>query len=64
MPDLKEFEKELAGLINKYSLENLSDTPDFILASYLVGCLMDYGSAVQRRRQWFENGGPMTTLPK
>jgi len=52
--DLKEFEKELAALINKYSLENRSDTPDFILASYLVACMLDYEAAVLKRRQWSE----------
>jgi hypothetical protein len=30
-----EFEKELASLINRHSLENGSDTPDFILARFL-----------------------------
>ena len=32
------FRKELACLINRYSRENGSDTPDFILADYLDGC--------------------------
>ena len=36
---MKEFEKELAALINKHSLEQRSNTPDFILASYLVESL-------------------------
>jgi hypothetical protein len=34
-----DFEKELCELINKYSKENLSNTPDYILASYLIRCL-------------------------
>ena len=30
-----QFQKELTALINEYSKENDSDTPDFILARYL-----------------------------
>jgi len=47
------FVAELASLINKYSLENESDTPDFILAEYLVGCLKCYGETVKKRDSWF-----------
>jgi hypothetical protein len=47
------FEKELEKLINRYSLENGSDTPDFILASYLKGCLDLWNSAVTTREQWY-----------
>ena len=43
-PKWKAFERELAGLINKYSLENNSNTPDYILAHYLHQCLMAYES--------------------
>ncbi|MFH2143072.1 MAG: hypothetical protein ABIJ97_11650 [Bacteroidota bacterium] len=34
-----EFYTELRALINKYSLENGSDAPDFIIADYLINCL-------------------------
>ena len=30
------FERELASLINRHSLENDSNTPDWVLAKYLV----------------------------
>ena len=33
------FRKELAALLNKYNKEIGSNTPDFILAGYLIGCL-------------------------
>jgi hypothetical protein len=46
------FVKELRELINRYSKENCSNTPDFILAEYLEGCLKVYGKAVLRRDQW------------
>ena len=37
-----EFTKELAHLINRFSLENCSNTPDYILAEYLTNCLEAY----------------------
>lgn len=33
------FREELEILINKYCLENGSNTPDFLLADYLMDCL-------------------------
>ena len=36
---MTDFKKELCELLNKYSKENESDTPDFILAEYLIGSL-------------------------
>lgn len=37
--------KELESLINRFSVENRSNTPDFILAEYLVSCLFAYEHA-------------------
>lgn len=50
---VKQFESELESLINRHSMENGSDTPDFILAEYMLGCLKSYNSAVIRRREWY-----------
>lgn len=50
------FEKELAALLNRYSCENASNTPDFILAHYLLGCLSLFERAVQRRETWHGHG--------
>lgn len=46
------FGKKLCDLINCYSLENGSDTPDFILAQYLNDCLQAYNKAVTLRSDW------------
>ena len=55
-PDLGEvspsFETDLRDLINRYSRENGSDTPDFILAQYLLACLAAFDSALQGRANW------------
>lgn len=48
-----EFEKDLTKLINKYSLENGSNTPDF-LARHLVGCLVAFNSTSNQRLAWFK----------
>ena len=46
------FQKELQALINKYSQENESNTPDFILAEYLGNCLHNYNTTVAKRDDW------------
>jgi len=43
------FIKELTELINKHSIENISNTPDFVLADYIVGCLQVFECAVKQR---------------
>ena len=47
------FRKELEQLINRYSKENDSNTPDFILAQYLQDCLNTFNVAVQQRETWY-----------
>ena len=51
-----QFEKDLAELINKYSKENDSNTPDFILARYLNAVLDNFSAAVNDREQWYGRG--------
>jgi len=48
-----DFRKELENLINKYSRENGSDTPDFILARYLDNALNNFDAAVKEREEWY-----------
>lgn len=50
---IDEFKQELTALINKYSLENGSDTPDFVLAEYLVECLRIFNHTIGDREHWF-----------
>jgi hypothetical protein len=47
------FRRELASCLNRHSRENGSDTPDFILAEYLAGCLEAFDRAVARREEWY-----------
>ena len=52
-PELTEFERELTSLINKFSLENDSDTPDFLLAAYLRSCLEVVAGFIRQREKWY-----------
>jgi hypothetical protein len=61
--NMEEFEKELTILINKYSIENESDTPDYLLAKFLVKCLHAYGVTVLNRDEYYDekHGGEWET---
>lgn len=58
------FERELRDLLNKHSKEGGSDTPDFILARYLVDCLKVYDNALKMREGWYSRpvGGSLAPL--
>lgn len=47
------FRRELQDLINMHSMENGSDTPDFILAEYLDNCLKAFDTATAAREKWY-----------
>jgi hypothetical protein len=58
------FASELESLINRHSMENASDTPDFILAHYLLACLLAWNTCVQQRESWHgRNAAPIASLP-
>jgi hypothetical protein len=46
----------LEKLINQYSQENGSDTPDFMLAEYLVYSLAAFNMTVREREKWYGRG--------
>ena len=45
---------ELQQLLNRYSEENKSNTPDFILANYLLSVLDALSTAVLAREKWMK----------
>jgi hypothetical protein len=51
--DEQAFKEELITLINRHSMENGSDTPDFILADYLVDCLRAWTRGIAARETWY-----------
>lgn len=58
-----EFRKELSKLINKYSKENGSNTPDYILARYLDDCLKNFDKTI-KLREVHESDNPRKTSRK
>jgi hypothetical protein len=48
-----ELQDDIQSAINRASAENASNTPDFILAQYLIACLKAYDTAVQQRESWY-----------
>ncbi len=50
---LLDLKRELAGLLNSHSAENASDTPDYLLAEFLLRCLNAYEQATQGRDAWY-----------
>lgn len=47
------FERELQSLLNRFCKENLSGTPDFILAEYMQDCLNSFSAAINKRENWY-----------
>lgn len=47
------FEQALSSVINKYSKENDSNTPDFILANYITACLDAFTKTSIAREKWY-----------
>lgn len=54
------FDKELESLINRYSMEAGSNTPDYILVEYLKNSLENYHNATRLRDNWY--GGKRSVL--
>lgn len=50
---MSKFAKELEELINRHSLENESNTPDFILANYMMNCLGAGTTLINQREHWY-----------
>lgn len=46
-------EEALTRLLNRYSEERTSNTPDFILAKFLINALDTFNIAVQEREKWY-----------
>jgi len=55
--EMNTFRAELEALLNRYSREMGSNTPDFLLAEFLLRCLDAFDAAVRDRQAWY--GKPM-----
>jgi hypothetical protein len=43
----KEFRRELASLLNRYSIDNTMNTPDYILAEFIIRSLYAYDITIK-----------------
>ena len=50
---IENFKHDLAKLINIYSLEAVSNTPDFIIAEYLTNTLLEFDKLMRSRDNWY-----------
>lgn len=50
---LCKFKSELRLLINRLSIENWSDTPDWLIADYLAQCLVDFSLTTYQRERYY-----------
>jgi hypothetical protein len=60
---MTEFQDELGKLINRHSQENLSGTPDFVLAQFMSDCLSAFNAATNRREAWYGRGQDRFGMP-
>lgn len=51
--NVSELKKELAAVLTRHDAENGSNTPDHILAEYLLGCLAVFDAATLAREAWY-----------
>ncbi len=54
---------DIRHALNKYSRENNSGTPDFILAGYMLGCLEVFERTTRERAAWYGESVSMINCP-
>ncbi|MBT9176616.1 MAG: hypothetical protein DDT20_00936 [Firmicutes bacterium] len=52
-PISTDLSQDLAVALNRFNAEGASNTPDFILAQFLVSALAAWNTAVQQRETWY-----------
>ena len=60
----KSFGQELTSLINRFSRENASGTPDFILARFLERQLWIFEETIQQRASWRNESTELPALQR
>ncbi len=59
---MSHFKENLRDLCNKHSIENGSDTPDYILAMYIMDCLAAFNKATCYREAHYGRDSPATKI--
>lgn len=50
---LNDFKRDMTDLINRYSMEAGSNTPDFILAEHVVHSIREFNATTRLRDAWY-----------
>ena len=58
----EDFEKELETLINRKSMENYFDMPDFVLAENIVNYMKNLSETLDRSRSLVSRGKPVKVI--
>ena len=53
----EQFGRELQGLLNKYNIDTITATPDFVLSAMMFEGLAAYARARARTMAWHFGGG-------
>lgn len=61
-PDREDFRSALCSLLNRFSMENRSNTPDFILRDFICDSLRAFDTAVQQRETWYGRDARPTSV--
>ena len=60
--------QSIASVLNEHSRESRSNTPDFMLAEFMVSCLEAFEAASTAREKWYGVAlsiyGPTTLTPE
>lgn len=59
----KEFQDDLANLINRHSLEQICNIPDFLLAEYIAKQIESFAKTTVNRDKWFNFSAFKLTNP-
>lgn len=52
--DIEAFKKELTVLINRYCLDSMTNTPDFLLADHLIRTIEIYDHTAKKNKAWHQ----------
>jgi hypothetical protein len=50
----QQLQNDLAAVLNRHCFDNLSNTPDFVLAKMVMGFLLAYSDATAENMRWHE----------
>ena len=63
-PEQKTLGQDVAAVLNRHIQENRSDTPDFILADFMVDCLRAFECAIYERERWYGRSLPSEVVAR